>query len=360
MALKIRAVEVLAFEAELKRPFVTALGRKTSSPNVGVLLFLSDGSQGYGEASASLALAHLSSERLARALSETGRWARGQDASCPGDLVERAWKRLAGLSPAAAAFECALLSACAAGRGLSLTAWLGGALRELETDITLSAWNAGATFAAAAEARGEGFRLFKVKVVGRPAEDLARLRAVRRACPGARLILDGNQSLTPDGALSLVDACLKEGPVALLEQPLPKDSLSKMPALARRCPVAIALDESVSTPEDALRAADLGACGAINIKVAKSGLARSLRIAAVARAAGLKLMIGCMTETAAGLAPSVALAMGTGFFDFVDLDSDHLLKPGGRAADFKRDGPRLRATSEWSPPARVRRPAAQL
>jgi L-alanine-DL-glutamate epimerase-like enolase superfamily enzyme len=105
----------------------------------------------------------------------------------------------------------------------------------------------------------------------------------------------------------------------------------------------VALDESVQTPEDAVRCADLGAGGAINVKVAKSGLSRTLKIAAVARAAGLKLMIGCMTETAAGLDSSVALAMGTGFFDWVDLDSDHLLRPCGRPASFAREGPTLRA-----------------
>ena len=176
---------------------------------------------------------------------------------------------------------------------------------------------------------------------GRFEDDLARVRAVRRACPRARVLLDGNQGFSPAGALRLVEACLKEGPVELLEQPLPKDRLKLMPALARRCPVPIALDESVSTPEDAVRAVDLGACAAFNIKVAKSGLLRSLRIAAVARAAGLRLMIGCMMETAAGLDASVALAMGTGCFDFVDLDSDHLLVAGGRPARFKRRGPRL-------------------
>ncbi len=67
---------------------------------------------------------------------------------------------------------------------------------------------------------------------------------------------------------------------------------------------------------------------AINIKLAKSGLSRGLEIAAVARAAGLPLMIGCMAETARGLSASVHLALGTGFFRWHDLDSDVLLAPG--------------------------------
>jgi L-alanine-DL-glutamate epimerase-like enolase superfamily enzyme len=111
-----------------------------------------------------------------------------------------------------------------------------------------------------------------------------------------------------------------------------------MPSLTRRCPVPIALDESCQTPADAARIVCDGAAKAINIKVAKSGLLRSLEIAAVARAAGLKLMIGCMTETGAGLSASVHLALGTGFFEFADLDSDHLLAGPQARRRWTRDG----------------------
>ncbi|MBI3289389.1 MAG: dipeptide epimerase, partial [Elusimicrobia bacterium] len=67
-----------------------------------------------------------------------------------------------------------------------------------------------------------------------------------------------------------------------------------------------------------------------NIKLAKSGISRGLEIAAVARAAGLPLMIGCMAETARGLGASVQFAAGTGFFRWADLDSDLLLAPERR------------------------------
>ena len=113
-------------------------------------------------------------------------------------------------------------------------------------------------------------------------------------------------------------------PVELFEQPTPKADLSALAFVAKRCPVPVAADESAATPADAARAADAGVT-AINVKLAKSGISRSLEIAAVARAAGLPLMIGCMAETAPGLAASVHLALGTGFFTWCDLDSDMLL-----------------------------------
>lgn len=339
---RVKSFSVETFRAGLKRPFITSLGRKTETINVGISLRLEDGSRGYGEASSSLALAHLTPARLSSALRSLGRWALGRELSCPGALISEAWERCGNASPAAAAFESALLEASLASKGLRLADWFGGKLERTSSDITLSAWDPETTFAAAREAAREGFAAFKIKVSGEFSADMARIRSARRARPGVRLILDGNQALSPAGALRLAEACLKEKmPVDLLEQPLPKSDLRKMAALARSCPVPLAADESAATPEDAARIAEMGAARVINIKAAKSGLLRSLEIAAVARAAGLDLMIGCMAETARGLKASVHMALGTGFFRYVDLDSDHLLAAPRGDCGWERRGPVL-------------------
>ncbi|MBI3564222.1 MAG: dipeptide epimerase [Elusimicrobia bacterium] len=333
-------------ETPLRRPFVTALGTRTHTTNVGVVLRLAGGAEGYGEASTSLAMKHLTAPALEKALDGLCRRALGADASDWRGLVDDAWARAADLPPAVAAFECALLSALAASGGTALAAWFGGAARELTTDLTISAWDDPAlTRAAAAEAARGGFATLKVKVGGTLAADLARVRAVRAGAPKARLLLDGNQGLTPAGTLRLLEAVLKTGAeVDLIEQPVRKDDLKGMAWVAKRCPVPVAADETVATPAQAARALELGAATAVNIKLAKSGLSRGLEIAAVARAAGAPLMIGCMAETARGLAASVHFALGTGFFRFVNLDSDVLLAEGpgaARAAGWVRRGPRI-------------------
>jgi L-alanine-DL-glutamate epimerase-like enolase superfamily enzyme len=341
------SARVETLETPLRRPFVTALGSRSGTVNVGLTLRLSGGASGYGEASTSLAMKHLTAPALRRALERLARRARGRDARGWRGLVDSAWKDCADLPPAVAAFESALLSALAAEAGVPLAAWLGGAARRLETDLTISAWSDERfTRDAAAEAARDGFKTLKIKMTGESlADDLARVRAVRRGAPGARLILDGNQGLSPRGALKLVETVIKEGAeVDLLEQPVSKDDLTGMAFVARRAPVLVAADESIATPEQAVRALALGAATAINVKLAKSGLSRGLEIAAVARAAGVPLMIGCMAETARGLAASVHLALGTGFFRYVDLDSDVLLVEDAaarRAAGWVRRGPAL-------------------
>ena len=342
----IRAASVVIASTPLRRPFVTALGRRTHTENVGITLRLSGGAEGYGEASTSLAMKHLTAPALARVLSLIARAARARDARDWRAHVAEAWRRAPEFSPAVAAFEAALLSALAAEAGMPLAAWFGGASRTLQTDVTLSAWNEPAmTRAAAAEAARDGFKVLKIKVGGEYKDDLARVRAAREGAPKARILLDGNQGLTPSGALKLLEATLKTGAaVDLLEQPVRKDDLKGMAFVSKRSPVPVAADESVATPEQAARVLELGAATAINIKLAKSGLSRGLEIAAVARAAKVPLMIGCMAETARGLAASVHFALGTGFFRFADLDSDVLLvEPASarRAAGWMRRGPEI-------------------
>lgn len=352
----VKSFQVHIIEAALKRSFVTSLGCKTHTCNVAFILRLHNGALGYGEASASLALAHLRPETLAATLKALGRQAVGKDARDARLLIEAAWKRHPGQSPAVSAFECALLGSLMQSSQTTLSSWLGGKLQAVESDITLSAWdNPSLTKQAAEEASKEGFRQFKIKVGEDFNADMARVRtSVRAARPKPRIILDGNQGMTVKGALRLVEACLKENiAVDLLEQPLSKTDFKNMAALTRRSPIPVAADEMVMSPAEAVRVADQRAANVINIKAAKSGILRSLEIAAVARAAGLDLMIGCMAETARGLAPSVHLALGTGFFRFVDLDSDHLLARTGSSLashlwptgqgrlDWTRSGPRL-------------------
>ncbi len=313
-------------ESPLKRPFITAGGRRDRTVNAAISVRLCGGAAGYGEASTSIAQKHLTAEALRLALQKMALQARGRDVRDWRALVDDAWARHGALSPAVAAFEAALLSALAAEAGTNLSYWLGGARRRIETDLTISASkDAHLTHQAAAEAAAAGFRVLKIKIGGRREDDLARLRAVRLAAPKARLLLDGNQGFTPAAALKFLEAVLKTGaPVELFEQPTAKRDLAALAFVAKRCPVPVAADESVATVTDAVRAVNAGVT-AINIKLAKSGIARGLEIAAVARAAGLPLMIGCMAETARGLCPSVHFALGTGFFTWCDLDSDVLL-----------------------------------
>ncbi|MBI4386004.1 MAG: hypothetical protein HY551_01350 [Elusimicrobia bacterium] len=358
--LKITDGDISIFTVALRRPFITALGRKSKTRNVAVRIRLRNGMEGYGEASGSVVNSRLKPEALARTLRvQLGR-ALGKDIREFRLLADEAWSpKGRAPAPAAAAFECALTDAFSKSIGLSLREWFGGAVRNIETDITISASPALDAKEAAAQALEEGFRQFKIKIGTGPNQDAQRIEAVWEAIRTARgagrggaasardalILLDGNQRMTPAQALRLLDRCHRRGiPIALIEQPFPREDLAQMAWFRKRSAVPVAADESVQTPQDALRLLDSEAADVLNVKVAKTGIERSLQIIALAQAARKRLMIGCMQETAAGLSASVHLACGTGAFEFADLDSDRLLAPDQPAGDFRREGPRIRAT----------------
>ena len=106
-------------------------------------------------------------------------------------------------------------------------------------------------------------------------------------------------------------------------------------------------DESARSVEEARRLIRRKTVSAINIKLAKSGLSGAREIIRLARPAGVRLMIGCMAESAVGLSHSVALACGSGAFDFVDLDSHLLVVSPHCRLGFSAHGPRL-----WARPSR--------
>ncbi len=213
------------------------------------------------------------------------------------------------------AVDCALWDLEAKASGILASTRIGTSPGPLETAYTLSLGEPGAM---AAQARGNASRpLLKVKLGG-TGDDIARIRAVRQAAPGSRLILDANEGWTDENIVANMQAAAELG-VALIEQPLPagKDGiLRKIPH-----PVPICADESVHVAADLPALA--GLYDAVNIKLDKSGgLTAALALRDEARRLGFGVMIGCMVGTSLAMAPAVLLAQGA---DYVDLDGPLLL-----------------------------------
>ena len=342
-------VEAIPWPVVMRRSFVTALGAKTRSSNMLVRIRLSDGSTGYGEGSASLAMAHETRPAMLHTVEALTPLLHGQDARGWAALIPRLWTRGRAHPTATAAVETALLDALARSRRVALFQWLGGSVSSVTTGLTISAWPAAQAGAAARQAARRGFRQLKIKVGSDDLDgDMARVLAVRRAAPHARLLLDANQGWT----VRQTEACVRRlrrarVPIALIEQPLPADDLDGLASLTRRLDIPIAVDETVKTPADALRVIRRRAARVINIKLAKSGLTGALAIIHIARTAGLRLMIGCMAESRAGLAASVHLACGTGGFAYVDLDSHLLTRSVPARGGFRAHGPLLSVSAQW-------------
>jgi len=186
---------------------------------------------------------------------------------------------------------------------------------EVETSFTISL-DTPEKMAAAARAAANS-PLLKLKLGGDDL-DLARVEAVREAAPPARLLIDANESWSPEHYRKIAPA-LKELGIELIEQPFPADADEVLETLEH--PVPVCADESCHTSADLLRLKNR--YGVINVKLDKTGgLTEALRLTERARESRFKLLIGCMVCTSLGIAPARLLASAA---DWIDLDGPLLL-----------------------------------
>ncbi|WP_411104963.1 dipeptide epimerase [Streptomyces sp. cmx-4-9] len=174
--------------------------------------------------------------------------------------------------------------------------------------------------AQAARLAASGFTALKVKAGSAdPAEDLARVEAVRTGAPEASLLLDPNGAWSERQALELLPRFADSG-VTAVEQPIAPGSPDALARVAKESPIPVIADEDAVSYEDAVALA--GRVHGINVKLAKCGGVRAaLRIHEALRGTGTDLMLGCLTASSLGIAPAVHLADRA---RWVDLDG-HLL-----------------------------------
>lgn len=216
------------------------------------------------------------------------------------------------------ALDCALWDLEAKRRGMSVSAL---AQRPepvaLPTVFTLGI-DTPRAMADKAQRMAEWDRL-KIKLGGTGFDlDLERVAAVRWVRPDAELIVDANCGWTMSVLQHMVPALAKLG-VALIEQPLSPTIDAAL--VDYDSPVPLCADESCL--DRSSLPSVIGRYGYINIKLDKTGgLTEALALADAAEAAGLGIMVGCMTGTSLAMAPAHLVAQRA---RFIDLDGPLLL-----------------------------------
>jgi len=293
-------------ELRLRDTFTTSHSRSDFRRNI--LLSLDDGSGiiGRGEA------APYYGEKLDAMTADLDRIA--------GELGEGGFDRirLDGVaSSVRAAIECARLDRLAQLKGVTLCELTGGdPTVAVETSFTLGQAQP-EEMSRKAEA-AKAWRVLKIKV-GTP-HDRENLHRIRAACPGATLRVDANGGWPDPATAAARIAELAPLGIEFVEQPLPPGNLEAYRALKRSVKLPIYVDESIRCADDVRRHA--GIVDGIVVKLGKcAGIVATLECIAAARAAGMKVMIGCMVESTAGIAAACHIA---GRCDSADLDG-HLL-----------------------------------
>lgn len=306
---------------KLDEPFHIALGVMTQIDNALVTIVLENGIEGYGEAAPIIQINGENQATILGTLNSCKEFIIGQDINNYKAIAYTLKSAFWAQSAARCAIEMALLDAYTKALEIPFYRFLGGTENRIETDYTISIVPAEEAKKQAIQLAAEGFRVIKTKVGVNLMEDIDRVLAIKDGAPDCGILIDANQGYVPKTALRFINEVLKHGihPV-LFEQPVLKTDLAGMKYVRDNTEVMIGADESVFTAADAIDVVRTGCADVINIKLMKSCIIESLDIAAIARGANLKLMIGCMVETNLGLACAVHFAAGVGGFDFIDLD----------------------------------------
>jgi L-Ala-D/L-Glu epimerase len=161
------------------------------------------------------------------------------------------------------------------------------------------------------------FGVYKIKVGSK--DDRKIIEGIR-AVTSKPLRVDANEGWkTKEEALEMINWMAGLG-VEFVEQPMPAAMLKDFAWLKERSKLPIFADESL------MKASDIPVIApyfhGLNIKLMKcGGVQEAVRMVAMARALGLKLMIGCMVETSLAISAAAAI---TPLFDDADLDGNLL------------------------------------
>lgn len=172
--------------------------------------------------------------------------------------------------------------------------------------------------------------LYKIKL-GTP-DDVAIVRELRRHTD-AVFRVDANCAWAVAETLENARQMQPLG-VEFIEQPLKADDLDGMQEVYARSVLPLVADESCITEADVAKC--IGLFHGINIKLVKcGGLTPARRMIAEARRLGLKVMVGCMTESTVGIS---AIAQLLPLLDYVDMDGALLLREDIATGVTVRDG----------------------
>jgi L-alanine-DL-glutamate epimerase-like enolase superfamily enzyme len=176
----------------------------------------------------------------------------------------------------------------------------------------------------------EPYKTLKVKI-GLD-NDEAVLSAIREVTD-VPIRVDANIGWKPEQAVRMINRIERFG-LEFVEQPIPPGDNEALRFIRERVNVPIMADESSVTLGDLPGL--IGCVDAINVKIGKcGGLRRAMEMIHFARAAGMKVMLGCFPETSVAVTAAATLSP---LVDYSDLDGNVLISNDPFEGAIIRDG----------------------
>ena len=323
----IQSIEVHSVVLRYHEPFRIAPSTALESNNIVVKIQTDFDIVGIGECSPSLRVTQETPQTVLTTLDKIAPRLIGM---CPLRIeqdIEVMDELVKGNPSAKAGVDIALHDIFGKTAGKPLFRVMGGYRDEVLTDLTLSIKKPKEMAEDAVKAVERGFKALKVKVGVDPKEDVERIKQIRKAIGSDTAIrIDANQGWTVKQAIETLNK-LQPFEIEFVEQPVQAEDAKGLAKVKQHSPIPVMADESVHTAGDLLRLIKEDAVDLINIKLMKTGgIWNARKLVAIAEAAHIPCMIGCMGESTIGITAGVHLGAALKNIRYADLDSDILIR----------------------------------
>lgn len=317
----ITAVNLYRYDIPLKAPIAISLGTIDHARNVLVEIQTDEGITGRGEGSPFRMIVGETQASGLAAAEDMAHLLLNRDSLDIEGCVNALLRYLPGHPTTRSAFDMALYDIAAKAAGMPLCQFLGGSKRTLVTDETIYINTPECMAADALRIQAKGAEAIKVKLGTNARDDIRRVEAIRTAIGDATPIrTDANQGWDVATAQAVLRA-IGGWNVQYCEQPVSRHDIAGLQHIRQSSTVPIMADESLFDAPDAIRLVRAEAVDYFNIKLAKSGgIFEALKINAIAEAAGIPCMIGCMSESRLALTANAHFAAARQNVRFCDLD----------------------------------------
>lgn len=303
-----------SYNLELKNTFTISYGSRDYQPSL-VVELSHEGYRGYGEAAAT-SYYGVTVENMESAIRNVEPLLRKNSDLKPEELWELTAPKLAGQSFAQCALDMAAHDLYGKRKGLPLYK-----LWDLELkNYPLTNYTIGIDSVEKMVQKIKEFPwpLYKIKLG--TDDDVAIVRELRKHSK-AVFRVDANAAWNAEDTIKN-SKLLKELDVEFLEQPLAREDWEGMDEVFKHSALPVIADESCIEERDIKKC--VGYFHGVNIKLTKcGGLTPARRMISKAKENGMKVMVGCMTESTVGIS---AIAQLLPLLDYVDMDGPLLLK----------------------------------
>ena len=339
-------------------PFTIATGTMHYAQNIFIRIHTDTGIYGVGECSAFPMIVGETQSTCFEMAKEFALLWKGKEASAIHERMNELHGFAAFNATIKSAFDMALFDLAAKSVNQPLYQFLGGKIKELETDLTIGIGTPEGMSQTAVEFKSQGVRIIKIKLGKNAGEDVQRVKMIRKVV-GEDMILriDANQGWDFDAAVYALQS-MGDYNIQFCEQPLRARDDNRLPELRKISPVKIMADESVFDHHDAERLIKADACDYVNIKFAKSsGILEAKKIHDVCWRNGVACMMGGMLESRIALTAFAHFALAHEGVLFYDMDTcllGHKVDPVTGGVKYKGyflempDGPGIGADADES------------